>query len=236
MYAASCSMLMDYQLIVLSHGAVMAGMVLHEEARGGACSGSTSQAPTPSPCAFKRTVCTWCGEQELLNGTTLAYRCQEEETSAQKWLKLFEATTKTSFSVFSVCGRNGIIYQARLRCHRQPPGRVSRPRKKQPAKDTGCGMKVTALMTRIPNRNRSKHPCAGYALRITSNGEPHNHAVETAAALRYRKVPETTDARLLELSSHHHFTSLATGSVAGVPPGGSHLILELVTVVVAIYV
>ena len=52
--------------------------------------------------------------QELLNGTAVAYRCQEERASAEKWLKLFEATTKTSFSVFSsVSGRNSIIYKVR---------------------------------------------------------------------------------------------------------------------------
>ena len=56
---------------------------------------------------------------------------------------------------------------------------------------------------------RSLKPSAGYQLRVWSNSKGHNHATESAAALRHLRVSEETKGKLLALFEHHHSPSTA---------------------------
>ena len=56
---------------------------------------------------------------------------------------------------------------------------------------------------------RSKKPDAGYALKVEANGKTHNHTVDSAAALKFRRVSAGTRERLVDLFRYHHSAASA---------------------------
>ncbi|XP_037083625.1 uncharacterized protein LOC119104004 isoform X2 [Pollicipes pollicipes] len=91
------------------------------------------------------------------------------------------------------------IEEARLRCHHDVPDRFSRQRKKISDRNWSCPTRMTVAIRQSAAKVTSKKPYAGYAMRVTCNGEVHNHARDSVATLKFRRVGEAAKERMLRL-------------------------------------
>ncbi|XP_043196785.1 uncharacterized protein LOC122367594 isoform X2 [Amphibalanus amphitrite] len=115
---------------------------------------------------------------------------------------------------YILCERMGMfpnIHKKRLVCQhyaRQKPGKTC----KASPRDTGCPVTLDIRVRKVTfqknAKSRSKKPDAGYALQVKARGQ-HNHPLETATVLKFRRVSERTRERIVELFRHHHSPATA---------------------------
>ncbi|XP_043209743.1 uncharacterized protein LOC122374819, partial [Amphibalanus amphitrite] len=92
-------------------------------------------------------------EPELMEGTTVAYRCPASKESALQWIQLYQEAANITLTTYdSMSNGQRVVYWARLRCHHDVPEKPSRPRKNQSAKDTGCPLRLKVTVANIPKR------------------------------------------------------------------------------------
>ncbi|XP_037091107.1 uncharacterized protein LOC119111388 isoform X2 [Pollicipes pollicipes] len=144
-------------------------------------------------------------EEELMRGTTVAFKCEPEKESFLQWMKLFQSFTKRIFSISgSKSGGKHVGYKAWLRCHLEVPDQRGHQRKKISEQNLGCPTRMTVTLKRQAVRNRSRLPYANHQMRVTCNGRPHSHAKDSPVTLRFRRVGEATKERMLGLLAQHH--------------------------------
>ncbi|KAF0312814.1 Circumsporozoite protein [Amphibalanus amphitrite] len=104
-----------------------------------------------------------------------------------------------------------LFWQKRLVCQhyaRQKPGKTC----KASPRDTGCPVTLDIRVRKVTfqknAKSRSKKPDAGYALQVKARGQ-HNHPLETATVLKFRRVSDRTRERIIDLFRHHHSPATA---------------------------
>ncbi|KAF0301714.1 hypothetical protein FJT64_026034 [Amphibalanus amphitrite] len=104
-----------------------------------------------------------------------------------------------------------LFWQKRLVCQhyaRRKPGKTC----KASPRDTGCPVTLDIRVRKVTfqknAKSRSKKPDAGYALQVKARGQ-HNHPLETATVLKFRRVSDRTRERIVELFRHHHSPATA---------------------------